>query len=69
MNKPSDYSTYFNEDGTEKECPYNFGTEKYRPWLHRANEITYSLMNAEEKKQYREFRRHLTKKWEHPIGF
>ena len=65
MNKPHDYSTYFNEDGTGKENPHKFGgNERWYEWRDRYKEIAYMLMNDRQKANYREFQRYQKDKYD-----
>lgn len=64
MEKPSDYSTYFNEDGTKKENPYKFGDIRVYQWRERYKEIRYMLMNKKEKDIYSEFQRYQKSKYD-----
>ena len=63
MDKPKDYSKYFNSDGTRKICPHQFGLDEYREWIRRQKEIAYSLMTNDERKMYREFKRYQKDKY------
>jgi hypothetical protein len=63
MQKPSDYSVYFNEDGTRREDPFYdkegnlIDGDKSLEWNIRAAEIEFSLLPMEEQeKQQEKFR-------------
>ena len=70
MNKSKDYSEYFNEDGSTKECPYDFHNENenFEAWWDRLHGIRMSLMPETEKKVYMEAMRNLRDKMQSSVG-
>jgi hypothetical protein len=79
MQKPNDYSIYFNEDGTKKHNPYSDkrgylkegGSDKWLPWAVRAAEIEFSFLPLEEQEKQQERFQAITrmaKKFQSSVG-
>ncbi|MDR2586366.1 MAG: hypothetical protein LBC84_09180 [Prevotellaceae bacterium] len=75
MDKPKDYSKYFNDDGSKKKCPYEFGSKLYYEWiiqqqglLHLLVKNDSELVSDDVKKHYREAMRNLAKKMQSSVG-
>jgi len=65
MQKPKDYSKYFNKDGTKKECPDNImnNGDPWK-WHHRQRNIFLSQLSEKDRKMHEQARKEIQKRWD-----